>query len=275
MSAVDTATSTARRAAYSPAVEALARIGYGVRGILYILIGLLALRLVVGRAGQSPSPQGAIATIAQQPAGHTLLWVAFIGFIGYALWSLIRALFNPMHNKAGERFGALVNAVVYAFLAWTTYQFLQGNASAAASGGSQSKFLAQIMVLPAGRLIIAVIGVIIFIVGLMNMSRGIQGTFEREFSHYALTRDEARIARGTGRFGTFAQGLVLAIIGILVTYAAYTSNAGQAVGINTVFTTLMQHPYGVVVVVVIGLGLIAFGIYSLMAAAWFRLRRSA
>src|SRR5512140_3511914 len=145
MSTMDTAKSTARQAAYSPAVETLARIGYAVRGLLYILMGLLALRLVVGRSGQAVSPQGAIATIAEQPAGHTLLWIVFVGLVGYALWSLVRALFNPMHKKGVERFGALVSTVTYGFLAWTTYQFLQGNAATAASGGSQSKFLAQIM----------------------------------------------------------------------------------------------------------------------------------
>ncbi len=274
MSTVDAAKSTARRAAYSPAVEAIARVGYFVRGVLYFLIGLLALRLVLGKSGQQPSPQGAIATLAQQPAGRTLLWIVFIGFIAYALWSLIRFLVNPLHYRAGQRFGALVSTFTYGFLAWTTYGFLHGNASAGASGGSQAKFLAQIMVLPAGRFIIGLVGVIIFIVGVSNMIKGINATFEREFDHYKLSPDEARMARATGRLGTFARGLVFAIIGILVVYAAYTSNPNQPVGIDTVFHTLMAHPYGTLIVLIIGIGLIAFGIYSFMAAAWFRLRRS-
>ncbi len=274
MNTVESARSTARRAAYSPAVETIARIGYAVRGVLYILIGLLALRLVIGRATQAATPQGAIATIAQQPAGHALLWIVFIGLLAYALWCFIQFLVNPMHKPGlGSRIWNLVNAIGYAFLAWTAYGFLSGNPSAGAGTG-QSKFLAQIMVLPAGRFLVGLIAVIVFIVGIGLMMRGIRGTFEREFNHYALTRDEARIARDTGRLGTFAQGLVLAIIGVLIFFAAYTSNASQPVGLNSVFTTLMQHPYGAVVVVIIGLGLIAFGIYSLMAAAWFRLRRS-
>jgi len=274
MGAVETARSTARRAAYSPTVEAIARVGYAIRGVLYILIGLLALRLALGIGGQQPSPQGALATIAQQPAGHVLLWIVFIGLLAYALWCLIKAVFNVMHQSAGSRFGSLINAVVYAFLAWTAYAFINGNSSAAASGGSQSKFLAQIMMLPAGRLIAGAVGLIIVLVGISLMGKGVNGTFERDFNSYALTRDEARMARQTGRLGTFAQGLVLAIIGLLIMYAAYTSNPGQATGINSVFTTLMAHPYGVAVVLILGLGLVAFGIYSLMAAAWFRLRRS-
>ncbi len=274
MNTAETARSTARRAAYSPAIETIARIGYAIRGVLYILIGLVAVRLVIGRASQSPSPQGAIATIAQPPAGHVLLWIVFIGFLAYAFWCLIQFLVNPMHRPGlGARIMFLVNAIAYAFLAWTTYGFLKGSA-AAGTGSSQSKFLAQIMVLPAGRFLVGVIAVIVFLVGIGLISKGIRGTFDREFNSYALTRDEARIARDTGRFGTFAQGVVLAIIGILIFYAALSSNASQPVGINTVFSTLMQHPYGAAVVIIIGLGLIAFGIYSLMAAAWFRLRRS-
>lgn len=273
MSAVDTATSTARRAAYSPTVEAIARVGYAVRGILYVMIGLLALRLVIGRSGQAPSPQGAIATIAQQPAGHVLLWIVFIGFLAYAFWCLVRFLFNPLHKPGfGARIAALVSMVAYGFLAWTTYGFLNGNGSSGSS--SQSHFLGQIMTMPAGRYIVGLVGVILFIVGVVNMSRGIRDTFERQFSSYALTRDEARIARTMGRFGTFARGVVYAIIGILIFYAAYTSNPSQPVGIDTVFSTLMKQPYGALLVIIVGLGLIAFGIYSLMAAAWFRLRRS-
>jgi hypothetical protein len=215
-----------------------------------------------------------IATVGQQPAGHVLLWIVFIGFIAYALWSLIRALFNVMHQKMSERIGHFVSAVAYSFLAWTTYAYINGNAGAAASGGSQAKMLAQLMAMPSGRYIIALIGVVIFIVGLVNISRGINGTFTREFSNYALTADEARIARSTGRLGTAARGAVFAIIGALIFYAAYTSNPSQPVGIDAVFHTLMAQPYGLVLVILLGLGLIAFGIYSLMAAAWFRLRRS-
>ncbi len=273
MNTVESATSTARRAAYSPAVETIARVGYAIRGVLYILTGLLALRLIVGGSTQSATPQGAIATIAQQPAGHALLWIVFIGLAAYSLWCLIQFLVNPMHRPGlGARIMNLVNAVVYAFLAWTAYGFLKGTATAG-TGGS-SKFLGQLMVMPAGRFLVGLIAVIVFLVGINLMIKGIQGTFDREFNHYALTRDEARIARDTGRLGTFAQGLVLAIIGILIFYAALTSNAGQQVGLNSVFTTLMQHPWGMAVVIIIGVGLIAFGVYSLMAAAWFRLRRS-
>ena len=275
MNAAESARSTARRAAYSPAVEAIARFGYAIRGVLYILIGLLAVRLIIGPRGQQPTPQGAIQTLAQQPAGHVLLWIVFIGFLAYALWCLIQFLFNPMHKPGlGARIWSLINAVVYASLALFTYRFLNVNAGGAASSSSQSQFLAQIMAMPAGRYLVALVGIIVVIVGISLMLKGLRGDFEREFDHYRLTRDEARIARSTGRLGTFAQGLVLAIIGLLILYAAYASNSGQPVGLNAVFTTLMGKPYGPVVIVVIGLGLIAFGIYSLMAAAWFRLRRS-
>lgn len=273
MSATATGTrNSVQRAAYSPTVEALARLGYGVRGVLYILIGILALKLVIGSRGQSPSPQGALTTLAQQPAGKTLLWIMVIGLFGYALWSLIKALFNPLHRKASARFGYFVSAVAYSFLAWTAYGLIKGQA---ASSGTQTQMIAKVMGMTGGRLLVIVLGLIIFLVGLRFIIRAIRNTFERDIQMYALTNDERRIITTAGRYGTFARGVVFAIIGALIMWGGYTYNSGQSVGIDAALLWLLKQPFGTWLVVIVAVGLIAFGIYSLLCAAWFRLRRAA
>jgi hypothetical protein len=49
-------------------MEALTRLGYGVRGLIYITMGLLALGGTLGKGGAPTDPQGAIAAIGTQPA---------------------------------------------------------------------------------------------------------------------------------------------------------------------------------------------------------------
>ena len=57
----------ARHAAANPWVERLARFGYAVRGILYAVVGLLAVQVALGAGGATTDKNGAIATIGSQP----------------------------------------------------------------------------------------------------------------------------------------------------------------------------------------------------------------
>lgn len=102
-------------------IETLARIGYVARGAIYFVIGLTALLFASGNGGKTTDPQGAIATIGNQPAGRIFLWIVLFGVICYSLWGFIRAIFNPLHaehNTKGiaERIGYFFSAIAYALL---------------------------------------------------------------------------------------------------------------------------------------------------------------
>src|SRR5512135_635340 len=86
---------TARGAARSPLMIALVRAGFAARGVIYGVIGLLAIQVAINGRGKITDQTGAIATIGAQPAGHFLLILVAIGLAGYALWGLIRAVFDP------------------------------------------------------------------------------------------------------------------------------------------------------------------------------------
>ena len=93
--------SAARKAAASHTFELLTRLGYGVRGLIYITMGLLAVQVVLGKGGGLASPQGAITAIGKQPAGLLLLWIVLIGLISYSLWGVVRAVLDPL-NKGSD-----------------------------------------------------------------------------------------------------------------------------------------------------------------------------
>jgi len=76
------------------------------------------------------------------------------------------------------------------------------------------------------------------------------------------------VATTIGRFGTAARGLVFAIVGVLIGLAAYRSNPSQPIGVDTALATLLKQPYGVWLLGIVALGLIAFGIYSIISAFW-------
>jgi len=265
----------AKEAAYSPTMERLARLGYAIKGLIYITIGLLAIQGALGR-GKTPADQlGAIRTFSQLPFAHVLLWVVLIGLISYSLWGIIRAVMDPFHkgtDTAGllARGGYLVSAATYATFVLPTYHLIMG---AGSSGSNQTQLLAKIMSMPFGRLIVGVVGVAAIAAGLYQCYLGIQSKFEKQFKTYALTAENYRIAIQMGRFGTIARGIVFAIVGFFFFLAAYTASPGRAQGIDGALNYLAKQPYGLWLMGIVAVGLIAFGIYSLMTAAWFRLKR--
>ena len=267
----------AQKAEFSPLMEALTRFGYGVRGLIYVVMGVLAVQVVLGKGGALASPQGAIAAIGKQPAGRILLWVVLVGLISYALWGVVRAVMDPLHKGHDAkgliaRAGYLASAFGYAILIFPTYGYIRG-ASKTASGSGTQNLIAKIMGIPGGRWAIAILGLIVLGAGLYQIYQGLSASFDRQFKTYALTAKELKLAKDIGRFGTAARGVVLAIVGGLIGLSAYHANPSQKIGMDTALATLLNQPYGRWLLGAIALGLIAFGIYSTMSALWFRIRR--
>ncbi len=267
----------AKKAEYSPLMEALTRLGYGVRGLIYIIIGLLAFKLVLGQGGALASPQEAIATIGRQPAGKLLLWVVLIGLISYSLWGFVRALLDPLHKGNDtkgllERLGFFASGVGYALLVPTTYRYITGTSTA--SNGTQTQgLIAKIMAMPWGRYAIGIVGLAVLAGGVYQIYQGIKANFDRQFSVYAMTPGQAKLAISAARYGTAARGFVFAVVGVLIALAAYKANPSQPIGIDAALAILLKLPFGIWILGLVALGLIAFGAYSILSALWFRLKR--
>ena len=73
------------------------------RGLIYGIIGILAIKLAVGAGGTTTNQQGALKTIAQQPFGKVLLILVAIGLGGYALWRLTHALLGHGPENSDSR----------------------------------------------------------------------------------------------------------------------------------------------------------------------------
>jgi hypothetical protein len=129
------------------------------------------------------------------------------------------------------------------------------------------------MAMPGGRWAIAVLGLIVLVAGLYQIYLGLSAGFERQFQTYVLTPKELKLATDIGRFGTSARGVVLAVVGGLIGLSAYHANPSQQVGMDTALATILRQPYGIWLLGIVALGLIAFGFYSMLSALWFRLRR--
>ena len=266
-----------KEAAYSPTVERLTRLGYAVKGFLYLAIGFTAIAGAMGKSKTPADQIGAIASLTKQPYAEPVLWIVLIGLVGYSLWGVTRAILDPFHKGSDlkgllARGGYLISAATYASFAIATYQILQGTRHGS-STNNLVQMVGKVMNMPMGRWIVGAIGLAAVAAGLYQVYSGIKKDFEKTFDPYALDAEQRRVAVQVGRFGMIARGIVFAITGGFLVLAAYQANPGSAKGFDGAFRFLAHQPYGLYLLGIIAAGLMAFGIYSLMSAAWFRLKR--
>lgn len=274
-------TRVAREAATSPAMETLMRLGYIVRGLVYGAIGVLAVQAAFAKGGSLTDTQGAIVALGTTPLGSILLYAILVGLIGYGLWGIVRAIFDPLHKGTdlkgiGERVGFAVSGISYGLLALATYGLITGAANAAHNGAQTTQAqdaTASIMSNSWGAIAVGIVGVLVIGLGLLQIVQGVRREFERQFDPYALSSTQRAWIDRMGRFGMAARGLVFAMIGLFLILAAYHHDPSQAQGINGVLAALLQQPYGPWLLGIVALGLIAFGIYSAMCGIWLRFKR--
>ena len=261
-------TRKARRASDSQGVRALARAGLTARGVIYILIGWIALLVALGQSTREADQQGALQLLASKPYGLVSLWLLAIGFAAYALWRLSEAAFGVTGegNGVGPRLKSLGRGVVYAGFVYLTVKVITGTA------GSQSRqqqdVTAQAMQHPAGRWLVGIAGLIVVIIGLVLLIEGIRHKFMKNLRTSQMSARTRRVVRWLGAIGTSARGVVFALAGVLVIEAAITHDAAKSGGIDKALLTLREQPFGVVLLAVAALGLVIFGVYGLCEARW-------
>jgi succinate dehydrogenase/fumarate reductase cytochrome b subunit len=181
-------------------VDGLARYGLAAKGASYVLVGVLAGALALGAGGKATSREGALATIADESWGKVLLVALAVGFAAHALWRLLQALFDRDRegSDAGgvaKRLGYLGIAVVYGFLTFLSVQLLVGSAETESQTSQARKATAHVLDWPAGRWLVAAVGLGLIGAGLVNGYRA----FTRDFEEKWRTDEMSSTVRRVGR----------------------------------------------------------------------------
>jgi hypothetical protein len=248
----------------------LARAGLTARGVIYLLIGLVAILIAVGQGGREADQAGALKLLASKPFGLLALWLLGLGFAAYALWRLSEAAFGVTGegNGVGPRLKSLVRAVIYAFFAYLTFTIISG------SGGSQTHkqqdLTASVMHHLGGQWLVGIVGLAIVIAGLVLVAEGVRRKFLKYLRLSEMSPRTRRVVERLGMIGTAARGAVFALAGVLVVEAAVTYHPAKAGGIDKALLTLRNQPFGDFLLILAALGLIIFGVYGLCEARWRR-----
>jgi RNase P/RNase MRP subunit POP5 len=259
---------TARRASNSGPAHFLARAGLTARGVIYILVGWVAVLVALGHSSREADQLGALQLLAGKPYGLVSLWLLGIGFAAYALWRLSEAAFGVTGEPAGAgpRLKSLARAVIYAALSYLTFSVISGTARS--QSGRQQDMTASAMQHTGGRVLVGVVGLVIVACGIVLVVEGARKKFMKHLQTAQMSERTRRLVRLLGMTGTIARGLVFALVGVLVVDAAVTHKASESGGIDKALLTLRDQPFGEFLMLLAALGLLVFGVYGLCEARW-------
>ena len=232
------------------------RIGFAARGLLYIIIAWL-----IFRSGRSEDLEGALEYLAE--GSSELLMIAVIaGFVAYGIWRLCDAIFNvEYHPDDGkgkrERLGAAGSGIVYLFLAFQAFRLIRGS-GAGDSGDATQENARAALALPGGEIMLVAAGAILILVGGYQMIKAAKASF---LKHLEPGIAGQAWAKWSGQFGYAARGLIFIISGVFLCQAGLERDAGQAGGLESALAWL-DSPWDMLA----ALGLLAFGLYSLVEA---------
>jgi hypothetical protein len=248
--------SEAKRASESPVAQFLARMGLTARGVIYILIGWVAVLVALGQSSQEADQRGALELLASKPYGLV------------SLWRLSDAAFGVTAEPpgAGPRLKSLGRAVLYAGFAYLTFDVISGTRHS--QSRQQQDMTATAMGNTVGRWLVGIVGLAVVIIGLVVVSEGARRKFMKYLRTWEMSPRTRRVIELLGMIGTIARGLVFTLAGVLVISAAVTHKASQSGGIDKALLTLRNQPLGEFLMLLAALGLAVFGIYGLCEARW-------
>ncbi|NUW32477.1 DUF1206 domain-containing protein [Nonomuraea sp. SMC257] len=258
----------ARRAADHPMLDRLARVGLACRGVLYALIGVLAVQIALGSGDKQADKGGAMTTIASLPFGSVLLWVMVVGFAGLALWQASEALFGGLRITK-DRVEAAFRAAVYTLIVGSLLTLLLAGKAGSDDKKSQD-VTGKLLDLPGGQFIVGLIGLGIIGLGVYWIYQGWKKKFREELDQGRMSARARKIMDRLGTAGYLARGAIAALAGVFVVQAAITYDPDKAGGIDATLRAFADTPVGPWLLVVVALGLLLFAGYCFGESRWRR-----
>jgi len=252
----------------------LARAGLAARGIMYVIIGWIAVEVAFGRSCQQADRTGALHSISSTPVGGVLLWLLVIGFFGMALWRLSEALYGSpgtSGRKTSQRLAALARAIIYGVIAYGILKYALGAGGPASSDTQSVDLTATLLKHPGGQVLVVVIGLALIGGGLYLAYQAWRREFRRDLELGQMRARTRRVVEWLGRYGGIARGIVFVTAGIFLVVAAVDAKPQQAKGIDSSLRALAATPLGPWLLVLVAIGLIMFGLFSCSEAKWIRL----
>lgn len=255
-----------RKADDSETFDWAVRIGLLSYGAVHLLLAWLIGSLALGESEGKASKNGALAQVKEQPWGATLLWVMAFGFVALTVWQLIDAVAGHRGSEGWKRAfkqaTSVVKAGIYAFFA---YGALKVGTQGSDKDGTEP-FIAKILGLPAGQLLVGLIGLAVAVWAGALIRSGVTNKFRDHLSAEANRSDLSDTYIRIGTVGYIGKGISLAAVAGLIFWAARTSDPDKSGGLDDAMRKILEQPYGSYLLLLIALGLACYGLFCFARA---------
>ncbi|HUF76798.1 MAG TPA: DUF1206 domain-containing protein [Longimicrobiales bacterium] len=263
------------RGGTSDGVELLARAGYTAKGIVYALIGGLAVQQALGNGGGTSGTREALRNVADAPWGTAMLSLVTLGLAGHVAWRWVQAFVDPEGRRSDgsdakrwlTRAFHFLSGVVYALLAYYGATLVLGSGSAGSGGsdGGSGTWVAELMQMSLGVWMVGAVGAGIVIRGLMQFRKAYTESFREKIQTHGLDARQEKWATAAGQIGLTARGVVFGIVGVSVIRAAVVHDPQEARGLEGALEMLASSSW---LLGALGAGLVAYGVYQWVKARY-------
>ena len=261
----------------APWIRRTARVGFASKGLVYITLGFLAIGAARG-LGSAQGQEGALESLLHQPFGRVMLWIIAIGLTGYMFWRLIESI-KDASGRGSEakgiaiRVGTAFKGLAYGVLGFQAARMAFRNGSSGASGEQEARsWTGTLLGMPFGRTLLFVVALWIIGYGIYQLSRAWRAKLNRDLALGYVSADARKWIIAISRFGIAARAVVFAIIGYYLFRAAQEYNPNEAKGIGGALMAMRGEAFGAILLIVIAIGLMAYGVYELVNARYRRIR---
>lgn len=258
--------------AANPWTQRFARWGLVSKGGLYLLVGAIAADVSIRGGGRLRDRGGALAAVSDNQLGKLLVGALAVGLAAYAAWRFAEALLGrPLEGGEKEswtkRLGYLARAFWYLGLFGIAVSVLAG-ANEPSGSRREDRFTARVLQWPAGRWIVAGVGLGILGAGLFNLWSAVTRRFRKKLKLRKMGELEDRLFTAVGVAGHLSRGVVFALIGFFLARAAYQYDPDEAVGLDGALGKVLMQDYGDTLLGFVAAGLIAYGLYCFVEARY-------
>lgn len=265
-------TATATMPSKHETIVRLGRLAIATQGILYVVVGLLAVKVAAGDRGADASQKGAIQTVARQPYGKVLLVAVVLGVASHALWRLALAIRGEPGDEDGtsavKRAANLGRAAIYVSFSAAALGLLFGSGSSSSSGGSEreQKSTALVLSWPGGTLIVMAAGIAIIGAGVWNLRRAVTRSFLEKLDRSSIDQSKERTVEVLGIAGYAARGLAYGLIGWFLLNAGRQNDSSETEGLDGALSKLASTSYGPTALRILAVGFVLFGAFRVLDA---------
>lgn len=237
----------------------LGKAGYAARSVVFTVLGVLVVMTGFGLKRSHNDPVGALEEIATAPFGHILSGIVGIGLVAYVVWNLTVGVFTAK-GRLAVGVGYVLTGICYAPLAWAALVLAFGKRS------SGPLHFGGLFTSENGGLVVAAIGIALFAAAIVQLVIGIGRTFVEPLDLRSLSGTKRHVVVAMGAIGFVARGALFALVGGCLVRASLNGNASEAYGPEGAIDVVLTFPHGVLFLAPMGIGLVAFGVFSLVAA---------